>query len=424
MNLFGRLARNGMWLLAARLGAQGCMVLVTYLLARRLGTAGFGEYAFLAAALVIGNVLTTFGSDMVLIREIAARSDLSAAPPALMIQLTLSALFITGVFVLAPHLPNQSAESTSALKVYSFALIPLAFFTVFTSMLRGAQHMTAYAWLNLSIAVVQTVAIFLFVQTGTNIIHLAYILLGVQLIGAILGGMLCAVFFPRFWQGLEVSLQSVSALLAACLPVALIAILGIAYQKSSIAMLSFLGTASLVGIFSAAARLVEAARLGHVAMLTALYPALANDESPRKALRASWLFLLSASLALSALLFGLARPSIDLLFGAAYQPAVPALRILAFSLIPYTVNSFLSLLFLARKKETVILRVLTVSLLALLAANALLIPRAGAVGASWAVLLAESVQAAFFSLAWLKSPLRQGGLVTSKGVSHELPDLP
>src|SRR5436190_122716 len=125
MNLFTKLARNSLWLLIARVGAQASMVIVTYLLARRLGTAGFGEYAFIATAIVIGNALTTFGTDMYLIREIAAKSDFSELTSVLVLQLVLSCVFIGFVFLLAPYFPNQTAESILALKIYSFALIPL-----------------------------------------------------------------------------------------------------------------------------------------------------------------------------------------------------------------------------------------------------------------------------------------------------------
>jgi hypothetical protein len=133
-----RLARNSLWLLIAQ-WRPGLMVIVTYLLARRLGVAGFGEYAFIATAILIGNALTTFGSDMYLIREIAAKSEFSELPSALALQLILSLVFIVFTYLIAPGLPNQTSESILALRVYSFALIPLAFFAIFTS--GGMQKM-------------------------------------------------------------------------------------------------------------------------------------------------------------------------------------------------------------------------------------------------------------------------------------------
>src|SRR3989304_3929406 len=137
------LVKDSLWLLMARIGTQGAMVLFTILLARRLGSAGFGEYAFISAVIFIGNMLTTFGTDMTLIREIAAHNNLSQLPAALLIQLGFSVVLILVIWIGAPFLPRQSVESILALRVYSFTLIPLAFFTVFTTALRGKQQMDA-----------------------------------------------------------------------------------------------------------------------------------------------------------------------------------------------------------------------------------------------------------------------------------------
>lgn len=424
MNLLTKLARHSLWLLIARMGAQASMVLVTYLLARRLGTAGFGEYAFIATAIVIGNTLTTFGTDMYLIREIAAKSDFSELPAVLILQLILAGLFIGFVFWFAPHFPNQTAESVLALKVYSFAMLPLAFFTVFTSVLRGTQKISAYAWLNFIPSALQVIAIFFFIQQGTSLVRLAYLLLGIQIFGTIFAGVLCSSLVSSL-KDMHLSFDKLMSLFVACLPIALIAIVGIVYQKLSLTMLSFLGTASMVGVFSAAARVVEAARLGHFAALTALYPAMANADQHKLSgtSRASWLFLLLFSAIGSILMYWLAKPIVDIFFGTGYVLSIPVLKVLAFTLVPYTVNSFLSLLFLAQKKEKTVLQILAVSALMVFALNVWLIPHAGQVGASWAILIAEITQAILFLSAWLNSPLHQVDAALFKGASHELSDL-
>lgn len=425
MNLFTRIARDSLWLLIARVGAQVSLILVTYLLARRLGAAGFGEYAFLAALIMIGNVLTTFGSDMHLIREIAAERNFSDVPSVLIVQLTLSFLFIGLIFLVAPYLPHQMPASVLALKIYSLALIPLAFFTVFTSALRGAQKMTTYAFLNFLLPLLQAVSIFFFIQRGTSLVTLIYLLLLVQIFGTIVGGILCRITIPQMWSGFHFTRGRIVSLFRACLPIALIAIAGIVFQKMSLAMLSFMSAAATVGVFSAALRGSEAARMGHVAVFTVLYPAMANarrDQSSENALKFSWLLLLAVSAAGSLLLFLLAKPIVDIFFGAEYGASIAVLKILALALIPYTVNAYLSLTLLAKKQEQIILRVMVVSLLALFALNLWLIPRAGAIGAGEAVLVTEIVQAILFSLAWMKSPLRQNGARHPKGVWHELSD--
>jgi len=421
MSLFTKLARNSLWLLIARVGAQVCMVIVTYLLARRLGVAGFGEYAFIAAAIVIGNALTTFGSDMVLIREIAAKSEYSDLPPALALQILLSILFIVAVYLIAPLLPNQTPESILAIKIYSFALIPLAFYTVFTSALRGMQKMTTYAWLNLVIPLIQVIAIYVFIQQETSLVMLAFLLLIIQIVGAIVGGILCFVTMPGFLKNVRFSLDKTISLFVVCLPIALIAILGIVYQKLSLTMLSFLDTTSMVGLFSAAARVSEAMRMGHFSAFTALYPAMANakDKDDAKTFRSSWLLLLGVACGGSVLIFLLAEPLVNVLFGLDYLLSVPVLKILSFTLIPYTINTYLSLLFLARKKEKIVLGIYIISLLILFILNILLIPPMGQVGAGWAILTSEVMQAILFLFAWGTNPQ----IIHSQGASYELSEL-
>ena len=127
------LGKNILWTVLSRFGAQGIAVISNVLLARYLGSIGFGEYAFVSAVVLIGNALTTFGMDMVLIRKISSTQDYSDLPAALVIQLLIAIVFIAGVFILSPSLP-----AGNSLQIYSVSLIPLSFFTVFTIALHYA----------------------------------------------------------------------------------------------------------------------------------------------------------------------------------------------------------------------------------------------------------------------------------------------
>ena len=84
------------------------MLIFTILVARYLGDAGLGQYAFIAAVMFVGNVISTFGMDTLLIREIAARrsADTPTLTAALLIQLALSLLFISIIFLTAADYPT------------------------------------------------------------------------------------------------------------------------------------------------------------------------------------------------------------------------------------------------------------------------------------------------------------------------------
>ena len=126
--MHARLSHNISWMLLSRLAAHGFAVLFNVLLARRLGSAGFGEYASLGVILLIANALTTFGTDMLLIREVAVSGISARLQAALKLQLALSAASIALIWMFGRLLPGLSAEGLLALRIYSLALIPLAFF--------------------------------------------------------------------------------------------------------------------------------------------------------------------------------------------------------------------------------------------------------------------------------------------------------
>jgi len=398
MNETLRLGKNSLWLLAARIGAQG-LALFTILLARNLGSTGFGEYAFFTAIIFIGNVVTTFGTDMLFIREIAARDDLTHLPAALWLQLLLSGLFIVGTVLLAPSIPNQSVAAVAALRIYSLALLPLAFYNIFTTVLRGKQCMTTYALLNFSAALLQAGIVLVFIAVGQGVVTLAWLLLGAQCLLALLGGWMCARQVTGFWGDWRFSWTGVRAVAAASAPLGGLGILGMLYQKLGLVLLSTLGGASITGLFSAGLRVVEASKSAHQAAFTSLYPLMAQDGAGSssgqtgEAIQLSWRLLLTSAIALALSLSLLAGPLVELLYGTEFAATTPILRILAWMLIPYTVNSFLTLAFVARKREIAVSLALMASLLGLGIMSLAWIPAYGLEGAAWAALGAESLQA-------------------------------
>lgn len=408
-----RLGWDSTWLFAARLGTLALMVVFTALLARRLGSAGFGEYAVLAATIFIGNMLTTFGTDMLLVREIAAGGNLAHLPAALLLQLGLSAGFVSLVIFGAPLLPNLDVSAVLALRIYSLALFPLAFFTVCTSAMRGSGQMGAYAALGLAGVILQAAGAA--GLPGLNIISLAAWLLGCQLLVTILAGWLCYNRIPGFSLAWNFAEPDLPGLFRASAPVALLAMLGMLYQKLSIYMLSGLAGAALTGWYAAGTRALEASKSAHLSVFTALYPAMARAEPESDgAFRQARAALLGGAVLIALVLSLAAAPLVTLLFGANFAPTIPALRILAWVLVPNTINTYLTLACIAAKKERRVAVALSASLLALVLLNLWWIPRLGLPGAAWSALAAESFQALLL--------LAQRGFhleITARGEMHE-----
>ncbi len=421
MNQQTQLGKNTLWMILSRFGAQGLTVVFTIVLARRLGSAGFGEYAFIAAILYVANTLTTFGTDMLIIREIAAQNNLSRLSAALIVQLALSALFITLVWIAGSSIPNQNLETITALKMYSLVLIPLAFFTVFTTALRGKQNMGAYTLLNIVVAGLQVGIVFL---SRFSIMDLAVFLVLVQTIAAIAAGFICAITVPNFIQAWREPFADLPRLIRETAPIAFIALLGMLYQRLSVTMLSTMRGPTDAGLFSAAARMVEASKGIHIAVFAALYPAMAfartdfaNQNRWIQTFKLSWKTLIAAAMVGALILSIFSAPLTALLYGSQFDASANVLGILGWMLIPFTINTYLTLSFLAANKERFVVRALAVSLLGLLILNLWWIPLKGPEGAAWAALSAESIQ----SVILLVSERVKFGI---RGKENELSDLP
>ncbi len=403
------LGKNIFWTAVSRISAQGLIIFSTILLARRLGNAGFGEYAFISAVMLIANSLTTFGTDMLLIREIAARDELSRLSIALVLQLLLSGFFIILAWTFGAWFPNQSIETIKAMQIYSLALIPLAFFTVFTTALRGKQKMGAYNLLNLMMSILQ-VGIILLIPY--NIISLFTALLIMQIVIALLASIICTLTIRDLWKAWFFSFPRLYILLKESAPIAVLVLLGMIYQRLSITMLSTMNGAAETGIYSAASRAVEASKIIHFAAFAAMYPAMARyktgsvtsdsftaqfsvtegNDRTRDHMGLLGL-LLAGTILISIILFLFSAPLMKFLYGNEFTVSASVLQILAWTLMPFTINSYLTLSFLASNREKVVGYVLIASLLALLTLNLLWIPLYGAQGGAWAVLVAECLQA-------------------------------
>ncbi|MCA9974512.1 MAG: flippase [Anaerolineales bacterium] len=393
-----RVSLNTVWLLVGRLSSQGLLFLFSILVARALGEVGLGQYAFITSVVFVGNMLTTFGMDTLLIRDIARQEQSAPLAGALVIQLALSLLFIFVVYLSANFLPNQNVATATALRIYSLALLPMAFFTVFTAALRAHERMDLFLIVGLVTAVTQTGGAFFLLQQQSNLYHLAWLLVIVQILGAAVGGWLCYQHLLGFtfnWPRLTTNQLQQSLRLG--LPLALLTACTVFYRRMGIFALSTLADDATTGWFSAAMRLVEIGRMVPYALFGALFPVLARRETavsspPQHRHTLTLLGLLAEMAAIAALLWLFAAPLITWLYGSSYAPSISALRILAWSLPPFAAAMALSVQLIAQQRERFVLAVTGVTLLGTAVALYLVIPHWGLSGAAWTLIGSETLQ--------------------------------
>lgn len=386
------LRRNTLWLLFARITAQALAVLFVALVARRLGVEVFGQFTFIAALVLIGNTFTNFGTDTYIIREIAHIGKItSLIPQAVGLQLLLSALWWLVTLLLRPEPP---------LVIYSLTLFPLAIFSVATASLRAFERMDLVWTLSLANGLVQIIAALLSFDLWTLCI---YLLIGQVFISG-LSIWICSASLPDFSL---FPFSDIRPLLRATLPFATLTILLVLSQRLGILSVSAFRGDLATGLFSSVTRVVDGLKIGHYAVLGALLPVISRAPIQSKSsFQKGFIVLLGLSLLMAIGLSIFARPIILILFGENFISAVNLLALLGWSLLPYTVSSFISYDLIARGKEFALVQATAISLGIFVFLYVWLIYIYNLNGAVFAALIGEFIQAVVFAL-FLKKHTQQ-----------------
>jgi len=202
------------------------------------------------------------------------------------------------------------------------------------------------------------------------------------------------------------SISRIAALLRDCFQMAAIGTIRLIYERIAATLLPGLVGLSATGIFSIAFRLVSSGKLGYFSAFTAIYPVMARDVEIGRKMRGLGL-LIGTSVVFSLLLYLFARPIVSLLFGDEFLSAVPSLQIMAWSIVPYVLITYLTLGLAALSMEKPIFISSIFALIALLVLLLVLTNRFGITGASFAILGAELFYAVVMWFQWRRHVLSQ-----------------
>ncbi|KAA3647809.1 MAG: flippase [Chloroflexi bacterium] len=400
-----QLAGNSAWLLLARVSSQGLGFIFAVLLARFLGEKGLGQYSFITTSIFLGNTVSSFGMDTLLIREIARREkvDRQLIGNAIWLQVGISIIYIVVLQSLANQLPFSTTEAITAIRVYSLALIPLAFFSVFSAILRGAERMDLFFLMNLGGAVFQIGLGIIILLNGAGILAIASLLLLTHFLSAILAGWLSRRYTKDFAIDWGITKNKIIDFSRQCLPFAALAVVGLLLQRMGIFSLSFIASERETGIYSAALRIIEGSKLIHFAFLGALLPRLATlqgnhdrKESMRQLGGSGFWFLFVTGVAIALLITVTAPNIIKWLYGEEFRAAILVLQIGIWVLLPYAWTAKQSVQLVATGHECKVVWAHTVTFVAALVIYPTLVLKLAGAGAALALVATELILAIVF----------------------------
>ncbi len=395
----GNLKKNAYWVSLGQFLQMALALAVVPVATRYLGDEQFGVYSLAGVLMYFVFLFNDLGLNTYFTREVAR--DTVAAQRWFANALSLKLAMLLPALLFLPALwfvPSLNDDARWAIVIFCGYGILSSFFQLSFAVFRAYERM-GYETLILIIEKIITSAL------GIALLVQGYGLLwfcSVFLIGGVVSLALSLLFIHEKFFPLKLSFepQFGRTLLQRSLPFGLSMFLVNVYDRVDILMLTAMTSASEVGLYAAAYKLLSLTNLVPTILVTALFPALSREavlgsEEAARIFTKGLKYLTFLALPLIAGAMVLADDLVVFMFGAEFQKAAPALQILSWVSGILFLNIFLATLLAAANHQKKLVYVQIGGLITNVSLNLILIPKYSFVGAALATLATESLVLAF-----------------------------
>ncbi len=397
-----RVFRNTFVQLLGRVVSLLLSVVTSVLLARYLGRGRLGEYGALYAYLGLYTWLASFGLEQILAREASQR------------RLQAGSIFFTGsvVGICLAFAGTGFALLLAPWFGFSHGMRLLLLFAAVDIMLLPSMSFASIVfqvdlrqWYPVGFGLFRQalwlLAVILLARGGAGFFWVIVLRTMVAVLTALLTLPFCwqKKFLPR---PVRFSWSEARQLLRYGFPVALSAVAVGVYHRIDQVMLHKMTGDVTLGPYVVAVQMAELFSALPVALMSSLFPILSRtahqEEQFRHYLGVSYRFLMAVVFFVCAILIPIAAPLVNLFYGKEFQSSAGLLVVLIWSEAPLFFGVALCNGLIAKNLQwfspvsTMVGAALNVVL------NLVLIPRSGALGASWATLISEAAAAVFVFL--------------------------
>jgi PST family polysaccharide transporter len=391
---------------AVLLGGRGAGLLLSaatsVILARYLGRERLGEYGALYAYLTLYSWLATFGLESVLAREAAQR------------RLEASSIFLTGSVISLVFATAGTGLALLLAPVFGYGgslrllLVVAAIDILLIPSIRISGiifQVDMQQWYGVGIGLIrQMLWLLAVVLLALGKAAFLWVILARTGCGLVEAGLILFVtlqrrFLSRPWT---FSLDRARQLIRYGFPVALNVVAVGIYHRIDQVMLHKIASDQMLGPYVVAVQLVEQFSALPVALISALFPVLsqmsAQEEQFRHYLGVSYRFLMSVVFAVCAVLTPIAGPLVDFFYGKAFHSSAGLLIVLVWSEVPIFFGVVISNALVAKNLQRYLPASTVAGAVMNVALNLFMIPRWGALGASWATVVSYSFAGIFLFL--------------------------
>ncbi len=361
--------------------------------ARALNLEEYGRYTLAISFAAIFSVVTDLGINAILVREISRRKEMANELLGNAISLKALAGALAVVACVAASYLSSSMETFPVVAVVALTLLAGGIANAIQALPLAHARLDYFSLISL-VTAVSTGILFILAGSNSNAFWFAWAYLGASIVG-----LAVTVIISRKFASPELTadLQVWKRLLRQGIPIALSTVFVMAYTRFNIVVLSWIKGEAAVGAYYPAYTLVFYSTILPNALATSVLPTIAplfNNAKKFAKSAEKWLKLvLIAMLPVALGFFAFSKMLVIAVFGAAYTASIAPLSILAFMLIPLSLNIMITTILLSSDRQGTAMKIVGVMALLSLPLNVALIPRFGPAGAAVAALLVETAGA-------------------------------
>jgi PST family polysaccharide transporter len=388
-------AKNTIWLTISNFGGRAIKAGVIIYAARILGTAGYGVFSYAITLAGFLSLLVDPGINFVLVRDSAKATEEERRTLFATTFIIKLALIATGVGLLIWIGPIISTLPGAVVLIPAVVIILIfdAIREFCFSLLRSIERMQweAGVFITTNLAILGFGFMFLLAHPTPLSLAWGYA------IGTIVGGVFAIIVLRDYFRDLifRFSSKLIRPLMTTAWPFAITGVLGMLFTNTDILIISWMKTASDVGIYSAAIRIIQVLYLvpGVIQLSTLpLFSRLAHHDNQK--FRSTFertlttVFLISIPMAVGGIILG--TSIMAFVFGAAFSTGGSAFKILMATLIFDFPGSILNNAIFAYGHQKSLIVTATIGGVSNVLFDLLLIPHFGMTGSAIATFIAQA----------------------------------
>ena len=395
-----RVARNSLTPMATQLLNKAVDVAFAMLMLRLLGPENIGKYTF--AIIVVGyfEILTNFGLNTLLTREVARDRSLGnkylTNTALLRLLLTTGSAPIIALFlVIWGNIEGLDAPTTWAIVLLAVALVPSNISAALSSLFYAHERMEYPAAVSVVTTLLKVTLGVAALLSGWGFVGLAAVSIAVNVLTALIFAVLVSTVLFRPHP--EVDLRLTKEMIGTSWPLMINHLLATLFFRIDIVLLEYIKGPTTVGYYATAYKFIDGLNIIPSTLTIALFPVLSryaesSSESFTRAYVLAVRLLVIVAMPIAVATAFLAEPIVLLFGGDQYLPhSAIALQVVIWFLPFSYVNSVTQYVLIALNQQRFITISFVVAATFNIAANLALIPTYGYVGASIVTICSEAV---------------------------------